>query len=243
MKTEGANEFERIAEALDSDKQQLGRNYGALFETEIQETLKDSGYQNFFWDSNERKISPVLTKLGSKDSNALSEFDAFALGTHENFVNFREQFLVSSSEFPPLVLNGTSDRHILIVEAKLNSKLLFEWIAKPEKTGSSKLFFSDDIGSSIVKAVIINGGSDSEEFVKSMGLQIPPVEFVEYINVLKKAKINVFYKLWASGETFQDLLKENKEIKAENKEIKAEIKEIKVLLEKLTSSEDTKEVK
>lgn len=109
-------------------------------------------------------------------------------------------------------------------------------MTKPEKTGSSKVFFGNDIGSNFVKVVVINGGSESEEFVKSMDLQIPPVEFVEYINLLKKTKINVFYKLWASGETFQDILKENKDIKAENKDIKAKIKNIKELLEKLMSS-------
>ena len=251
MMAEGANEFERITKALDSDKQQLGRNYGALFEMEVQETLKICGYQNFFWDDDkDSKIWPILIKVGPKDSNGLSEFDAFAIGTHKNFVNFEEQFLVSSSEFPPLVLEGTSGRHLLVVEAKLNSKLLFEWITKSKKTGSSKLFFGDDIDSSFVKVVVINGGSESEKFVKSMNLQVPPVEFVEYINLLKENKINVFYKLWASGETFQDILKENKDIKAENKDIKAEnkdikaeIKDIKELLEKLMSSKDIKEVK
>jgi hypothetical protein len=231
MTTAGQNKFERIAEALDSNKQQLGRNYGALFETEVQATLEDSGYQNFFWDCNERKISSLLAKLGPKESNALSEFDAFVTGTHENFVYFREQFLVSSSKFPPLILNG-SDHHVLIVEVKLNSKLLFDWILKPDKTGSRKLFFSDNIDSNLVKAVVINGGSDSENFVKSMDLEFPPAEFADYIKVLKKANINVFYKLWASSETFQDLFMENKEIKAENKEISAQLKELNIKFEK-----------
>lgn len=128
-----------------------------------------------------------------------------------NFFNFREQFLVSFSEFLPLTRTD-NNRHVVLVEAKLSSKLLFEWISRAESASSRRLFFSDNIGSDFVKVVVINDGSDSEEFVKSTHLKNPPPEFVKYIEALKRARINIFYKLWASGETFQDLLTDNKVI-------------------------------
>jgi hypothetical protein len=217
---------------LDTDKQHLGRNFDAMFETEVRVILKDSGYENFFWDDNDSKILQLQTESRSKDSNSVTEFCAFVIGNSRNFLHFREQFLISFSEFLPRTPTD-NNRHLLLVEAKLNSKLLFEWISNAESAGSRRIFFSEDIGSIFVKVVVVNGGRDSEEFVKSMHLKNPPPEFVKYIEALKRAQINVFYKLWASGETFQDLFTENKAIKAENQEIKAKNLEIEALLKKL----------
>ena len=217
-------DFNRVAIALDSNKKPLGRNFGSLFEAEVNTILDESGYQNFFY-SDENLVRPLLTIIGiGKDAKSSSEFDAFVTGNDENFGNFRSQFLYSCAGFPPKLEEG---RHILIVETKLNSQLLFEWIDSNKiKSGNGRLFFDRKLGENFVKVVVINGGKESKEFVKNMNLPNPDPKFNKYIDALKASRINVFYKLWASGETFQDLFLENEHIKTENEQIRTENEQI-----------------
>ena len=53
-------------------------------------------------------------------------------------------------------------------------------------------------------------------------------QFEKTKKLLVDAKVNVLYKPWISGESFTDILVENKEIKMENEQIKMENKDIKM---------------
>jgi hypothetical protein len=218
------NPFDKISSALDNQTQKLGQNYGQLFEREIQNQLNIAGYTNFFKTVNKEVSSIVISATGGK---SIAEMDALVVGSIDNFHLFQAQFLNSYVGYPP---SKTESRHTLFVEAKLNSDLLKDWTLDQKNTGSRNLFF-DPIYKNFSKVVCINGGKKSEEFVYNMHLENPAEDYVECINLLKTANINVFYKLWASGETFQDIFNENKEIKEENKEIKEELKKTKHLVE------------
>ena len=60
----------------------------------------------------------------------------------------------------------------------------------------------------------------------------------EVKTALLKANINVFYKLWASGETFSDVLQKMDESAKDAAELKTKVKELIKENEKITKDND-----
>jgi cell division protein FtsB len=202
---------------VDAEKINIGRTFGSLLEKQIQSTLFDSGYINAF-DSTDSEISPTKFVTGSKTGDSLkAEFDAFVIGSQKNFEKFSDNFVDSYSMFPP----NEEGRHILAVEVKLNSALLMEWVEKATYQRNNIVFF-DPVFQSCCRAVVINGGESSKDFIDNMHKEKPDEKYAACITKLKAARVNVFYKFWASGESFADLQKQNAENKAENTKIQAE---------------------
>ena len=248
-----ANPFKQISAAFDTNKQRLGHSFGSLFELEVLNSLCQSGYTNYYEAGLvSKEILPYIVSTRTKNSKNAAEFDAIVYGGSKAFDEFSAQFLDSYSKFPPRVL-ADSDKHCLIVEVKLNAQLLINW-ANGEKDKGNKHIFLNPENNVYCKAVVINGGLESKRFLANMRLENPSEEYSECIKILKAARINVFYKSWASGETFQDMFDmneelsnenntikvENQAIKLENQEIKLENKKINdkldILLEKLDSA-------
>ena len=200
----------------------IGKELGMNFETEVRNMLLGAGYQNTF-NGNDIIVNEVLVHMGKKSS----EFDAIVTGNKNSFGNFCDEFEKKYICSPPL-----GDSHLSIVEVKLNARLLIDWIKKEE--GSKYLFFNEKSAVHFTKILVLNGGSDSEAFVNNLSSDEDIKEYADVKKIIREAKINVFYKLWASGESFADVVSklnilqnENEEIKNENKEIKNENKEIK----------------
>jgi len=118
----------------------------------------------------------------------------------------------------------------------LNSKLLIEWAATERFNGNKKILLNPE-NKIFCKAIVSNGGDDSKLFIENMHLENPKEEYAECINILKESRINVFYKPWDSGETFQDisdfnfaLTTEIEEIKKENEEARKEIEYLRQII-------------
>ena len=230
------NPFAHIAVALDAEKKKLGHSFGSLFELEIQNGLYQSGYTNLFEAGDNKAIFPMIVSTHTKDSKNAAEFDAIVYGGRKAFDEFSAQFLDSYTEFPPCAL-ADSDTHSLIVEVKLNAGLLVKWATGEKDKGNKHIFLNPEYNL-FCKAVVINGGLESKRFLANMRLENPSEEYAQCIKILKAARINVFYKLWASGETFQDLFEQNRDLNIENKEIKLENKEIKLENKKINAKLD-----
>ena len=131
-------------------------------------------------------------------------------------MHFSSGFFMSWTPFRPI-----TDSHILLVEVKLTVKLLNGWLEE-ESLGCKHLFFNRDL-ESFTKAIMINGGQESSFFMGNLTSSMDPHDmYKSAIEKLTKCKINVFYKVWASGETMTEMFNENRELKAENRELKAE---------------------
>ena len=215
----------------------IGKELGASFENEIRTLLRNAGYRNAF-HSSELNIDNVI--LNVKKSS--SEFDAIIAGDKDSFGKFCDLFVTSYVPCPP-----QSDEHLAIAEVKLNAKLLKDWIKNTEG-GSRFSFLNNNSTKVFTKILVINGGQESEAFVKSLSSGEDFKEYREVKEFIIKAKINVFHNVWASGEMFSDIISlcnnltiENKVIKAENLQIKEENKVIKA--ENLQIKEDLISIK
>ena len=200
----------------------IGKELGMNFETEVRNMLLGAGYRNTF-NGNDIIVNEVLVHMGKKSS----EFDAIVTGNKNSFGNFCDAFEKKYICSPP-----KSDSHLSIVEVKLNARLLIDWIKKEE--GSKYLFFNEELAVHFTKILVLNGGSDSEAFVNNLSSDEDIKEYADVKKIIREAKINVFYKLWASGESFADVVSkldilqnENEEIKNENKEINSKYEELK----------------
>jgi len=192
----------------------IGKELGLNFESEVRNILLGAGYRNVF-NANDN-VNGVFVHMGKKSS----EFDAIVHGNKNSFGNFCDCFVNKYICSPP---NG--DSHMAIVEAKLNCRNLIDWIK--EKEGSKYLFFNENSTQEFTKILVLNGGSESEAFVKNLSSDDVDIkEYADVKKVLKKAKINVFYQLWASGESFADVTKQCHDLQNENQEIKIKNEEI-----------------
>jgi len=199
----------------------VGKELGLNFEGEVRNILVGAGYRNLFYSKN--NMNGVFVNMGKTSS----EFDAIVTGSKNSFGNFCDCFVSKYICSAPL-----GDSHIAIVEAKLNARLLNDWVKGKE--GSKHLFFNKNSTEEFTKILVLNGGSDSEAFINSLSSVEEIGEFAEVKKAIKEAKINVFYKLWASGESFADIIKfyhnlqnENEDIKKQNEGIKNENEDIK----------------
>jgi hypothetical protein len=145
----------------------FGRQFGDSFELEIQRLLISTGYDDYFnLKLRNAQINGLKTSMSIKiirDKVSELEIDGFVVGSVKNFESFTSVFQNSFIPFPPL-----QDNHTMIVEAKLNHKLLLDWINKNtndnEPTGVANLFF-DVSYSSFTKCICINGGEQSKQFI------------------------------------------------------------------------------
>jgi len=198
---------------------------------EVRIMAKGCGYESFHPVREDgTDIGPTKVTVGLT-TKSVSEYDAMLEGDLKSFQEFRALFKTTFDTFPP------TDNHLLIIEAKLNSKLLVEW-TKSKKIGSGNLFFNPQNQKYLTKVAVINGGSESEEFVKMLNSpNDPPAHFSECFRQLKAARINVFYKLWTSNESFQDLFhlvkKESEDLKIEIEQNKKESEDLKIEMERL----------
>ena len=162
---------------------------------------------------------PLNAMVGGEDSKVVVDFDASGYGNGKSFEYFSDQFLHQYCKFPPFC-----NYHVLIVESKLNSGLLIEWAVGKQLNGNKQIFL-DPENDLFCKAVVINGGKESEDFIANMFLETPKEEYAECIQILKASHINVFSTLWATGESFQKLFDEIEEIKEQQREIKEQQRE------------------
>jgi len=113
---------------------------------------------------------------------------------------------------------------------------MIEWAVGKQLNGNKQIFL-DPENDLFCKAVVINGGKESEDFIANMFLETPKEEYAECIQILKASHINVFSTLWATGESFQEVFDEIEEINEQQWEIKKQQRENKdrlnVLFEKL----------
>jgi hypothetical protein len=172
----------------------VGKELGLNFESDIKSIAFHAGYRC--------AISPDETDLQSVyftyKKNA-GELDAFVTGEKHSFDKFRDSFFTTHISSPP-----SSEKHTAIIEAKLNYRLLEDWI-KNNNEGSKYLFFNPRADQLYTKILVLNGGIESENFVKNLSSEEDIERFKEVKAALLKANINVFYKVWASGESFSDL--------------------------------------
>ena len=186
--------------------QNIGKQLGSNFERAIQDGLYHAGYRSMYVDAD------VINSVVVKNQKSPAEFDAIVRGNKHSFDNFCDSFLISYANFPP-----ETDAHAAIVEVKLNAKLLIEWV-KSDSNGSRYLFLNPNAIQLYTKILVINGGDESGEFIKSLSSEDCKEEYKEVKATIINAKINVFFKQWASGETFSDVINsyENLETKYEN---------------------------
>jgi len=182
----------------------LSNKLGDSFEVEVQSLLKESGFTNLFFPEGDGNDPIVSTKING-GKNKQSEFDAFVKGDSESFEKFKSSFSIVYAPFTP-----SSDPYFSIVEVKLNSNLLFTWVDKG-LGGSRGLFF--DESSIFTKFVVINGGIESEFFMGNLTSSTTPHEkYKDLIKILNDNRINVFYKLWSSGESINDITRNHKDV-------------------------------
>ena len=204
----------------------IGANFGINLENDSRLILENAGYRNAFVDTAKIENTFINVKKLS------SEYDAFVTGAKHSFEQLSDSFLVKHVVSPP-----DRDTHTAIVESKLNFGLLKDWISGDHTQGSKYLFFNPEADQIYTKILIINGGKDSEAFVKNLSSNEDIEQYREVKAALLKAKINVFYKLWASGETFSDVLqkldeltKHNEELTKHNEKLSKDNEEIKASL-------------
>ena len=89
---------------------------------------------------------------------------------------------------------------------------------------------NEDAVQCYTKILVINGGKESEKFVKNLSNSEDIEEYKDVKAAILKSKINVFYKLWASGETFPDIFHK---VNALQSEVDALQSEVDILKEKL----------
>jgi len=187
----------------------VGKALGINFERDIQSLLSECGYRSFFY-TNDDDIDNVFVNT----EKTSSEFDAFIKGGKHSFEYFQDSFKTSFTNFPP-----SGDVHNAIVEIKLNAKAVKDWVEE-KKTGSRYVFFESD--PSLTKILVVNGGEESEEFVKSLSSDECKDEYKEAKAAIIYFKINVFYKMWASGEVFSKILQDNEVLKSDNEVLKSD---------------------
>ena len=185
----------------------VGNALGQNFERDIQDTLLACGYRSTF--NNDDAINSVHINTNKTQS----EFDAIVSGQKHSFEYLQNSFNTSFTKFPP------SDSHSAIVEIKLNFNAVRDWI-KAEKSGNRYLFFNSN--PIFTKILVINGGEDSEDFVKSLSSIDCKDEYKEAKAAIIDSKINVFYKVWASAEAFVKISKVFETLKADHETSKAE---------------------
>ena len=163
----------------------------------------------------------------------MSEYDAFVTGSKHSLEKFSDSFLVKYVVSPPDL-----DTHTAIVESKLNFRLLNDWISGDNTQGSKYLFFNPNADQIFTKILVINGGKETEAFVKNLSSNEDIAQYREVKTALLKANINVFYKLWASGETFSDVMQKMDESAKEAAELKTKVKELIKENEKITKENE-----
>lgn len=221
-----SSSHDNIVQILGKEKR-ISHLFGSTFESEVRSMARDCAYTSYFHSSASEndavEIGPTFTTVGSgKDRQTNSEFDGLLTGSVKSFDQFSAQFKTLFKPFPPQI-----DGHILLLEVKLNADLLKEWIIDGKKKGSKFLFFKEP-DNYTTKLVVINGGLESERFVKDLNAETPPPELVKYVKVLRKAQINVFYKLWTSYESFTDLTTDVKGAKQEAEDVRKELEDVRV---------------
>lgn len=210
LKVEQSPSLESI---LGMESQKDGHVFGSTFETDTRNLLTECGFKNYYeLPNNHTKVQSLKLVGGDKDK-VEAEFDAYVRGSRKSFEAFSSHFLQSYANFLPDAVGN----HDLIVEVKLNSGLLLDWaLMKDKSKGNLQLFFNPD-SNNYFKAVVINGGDESKEFIRNMHLDDPAEKYASAIKILKDARINVFYKSWASAEVFSDILLKLKELELKNK--------------------------
>jgi len=183
----------------------VGNTLGQNFERNIQDVLLACGYRSTF--NNDDAINSVHINTNKTQS----EFDAIVSGQKHSFEYLKNSFNTSFTKFPP------SDSHSAIVEIKLNFNAVRDWI-KAEKSGNRYLFFNSN--PIFTKILVINGGEDSEDFVKSLSSIDCKDEYKEAKAAIIDSKINVFYKVWASAEAFVKISKDFETLKADHEKLK-----------------------
>lgn len=146
------------------------------------------------------------------------EFDAMVTGYKHSFDKFVSNTFVSSYICSPPLEESDKDAHMCIVKVKLNLRLLKEWVGG--SSGSKFSFFDDNMNTFFTKVLVISGGAKSAAFVKNLSSNEEMEEFAELKAAIIKNKINVFYKFWASTETFFDIHDRCEKLEIENQEVK-----------------------
>ena len=200
----------------------IGKELGLNFESEVRNILLSAGYRNVF--NNNNNVNGVFVHMGTKSS----EFDAVVFGNKNSFGNLCDKFENKYVCSPPL-----GDNHLAIVEAKLNARLLIDWTKSKE--GSKYLFLNENSTQQFTKILVLNGGSDSEAFVNNLSSDVDIKEYTDVKKAIRRAKINVLHKLWASGETFADIVSKLNNLQNENEEIKNQNEEINNKYEEINS--------
>jgi hypothetical protein len=235
LKVEQSPSLESI---LSMTSQKDGHIFGSTFETDIRKLLSECGFKNFYELPNNHMEVQSLKLVGGDNGKVVAEFDAIVRGGHKSFAAFSSHFLHSYANFFP---NAAGD-HDLMVEVKLNSGLLLDWALMKDKSDGNLQIFFNPVSNNYFKAVVINGGDESKEFVRNMHLDDPDEKYASAIKILKDARINVFYKSWASGEVFSDILLKLKELELKNKRDNDENK-LKIVELELKNKRDSDENK
>ena len=222
MRTHALGQNKKIVESTTSNISSITKN-----DTSIQDTLLACGYRSTFNNNNDDAINSVHINTNKTHS----EFDAIVSGQKHSFEYLQNSFNKSFTKFPP-----NSDAHSAIVEIKLNFNAVRDWI-KAEKSGNRYLFFNSN--PLFTKILVINGGEDSEDFVKSLSSIDCKDEYKEAKAAIIDSKINVFYKVWASAEAFVKISKDFETLKADHETLKAEYETLKSEHETLKAEHET----
>ena len=190
----------------------IGANFGSNLENDSWLTLERAGYRNAFVDT--ANIGNTFVNVNKFSS----EYDAFVIGSKHSFEYFSDSYLFKLVVSPP-----DRDTHIAIVESKLNFRLLNDWVSGDNTQGSNYLFFNPEADQIYTKILIMNGGKETEAFIKNLSSNEDIEQYREVKAALLKAKINVFYKLWATGEMFSEVMQQLDELLKHSEERKSEV--------------------
>jgi hypothetical protein len=205
----------------------VGNALGQNFERDVQDILLKCGYRSTYDNNNADAINSVFINT----NKIQSEFDAIVSGRKHSFEYLQNSFDRSFTKFPP-----NSDAHSAIVEIKLNFNAVRDWI-KAKKSGNRYLFF--DSNPLFTKILVINGGEDSEDFVKSLSSDDCKDEYKEAKAAIIDFKINVFYKVWASAEAFVKISKDFETLKTDYETLKTDYETLKTEHETLKIEHET----
>lgn len=205
----------------------IGSGIGELYEYNISEMLKTSGYRRF---PLEVDGAPTV-KFGGKNlfsGKQVGEVDSLVQGNAETWKQ-----LIEMCSFNQLRKNESLSEHILVIEAKVSHNEAINKMMKHDEVDNMYWLLRNSNTTLSHNVLFINGGEKSKEWVMNGGSSNIRSEKLVW-DALASANVSLFYRASLSQEWVIDLT---------NRIEKLELNEI-VLKERLDKQEtDIKEMK
>ncbi len=164
-------------------------------------------------DENYKKIRSVKIDINT-------DYDSLVIGNKSCFEKLQNLFIETWACFPPSDIGY----HILVVEVKLNLGMLIKYLNESitqgnEQKGNKGLFFDKETEYLNSRLIIINGGIESQNFVKNLNSDTTDKKYIIYKEYMIKNRINIFFKNAISAEAISDLIQHKSIVDKKIKEL------------------------